>query len=154
MRVQPRIAGRLPWGTSQHLFSLCFSPSRISANAARPGRTGAEAELGAGTVLALGLVLVLLTLLAGVLFVAQAAIGASRAAAAADLAALAGADAARGLTEGDPCTVAADVVHQHGAELTGCVVSGEGTIVQVDALLLLPGPLEPAVGRARAGPPP
>ena len=64
-------------------------------------------ERGSGTILAAGLALVVMAAMAVVLLLAQSAVLASRAAAAADLAALAGADALRGVTQGEPCAVAA-----------------------------------------------
>ena len=61
--------------------------------------------------------------LAAVLIVllAQSAAMAFRAAAAADLAALAAADAARGITPGEPCAVAADVARRNGARILSCL---------------------------------
>ncbi|MFJ5954366.1 Rv3654c family TadE-like protein [Paenarthrobacter sp. NPDC092416] len=118
--------------------------------------TDAEAptsERGAGTVLALVLGCVVMSLLAGVLFLAQAGVMASRAASAADLAALAGADAARGLTSGEPCDVAAELAEQHDARLTSCVVV-RGEVVEVATELVQHSVFGAATGKARAGPPP
>ncbi|KRF08231.1 hypothetical protein ASH00_00385 [Arthrobacter sp. Soil782] len=111
-------------------------------------------ETGSGTVLMTGVALAALLLLSVVVLFAQASVAASRAATAADLSALAGADAARGLRDGSPCAVAAEVASLQGARLTGCVIEGEsGHIVristEVDSIPALP----PASGRARAGPP-
>ncbi|WP_159707079.1 Rv3654c family TadE-like protein [Arthrobacter sp. 18067] len=110
-------------------------------------------ERGAGTVLALTLGAVVMALLVGVLLLAQAGVLASRAASAADLAALAAADAARGLTSGDPCAVASDVAGRHDATLTSCTVVG-GDVVEVATALAHPFDWGGATGRARAGPPP
>lgn len=110
-------------------------------------------ERGSGTVLAAGLALVVIMALALMLLLAQSAVMASRAAAAADLAALAGADALRGLTSGDPCTVAADVAVQHSAVLVACT-EGAGQTVEVRTELSVRTMLGAASGHARAGPPP
>lgn len=115
-----------------------------------PGR-----ESGAGTTLMAGIAMAALLLLSVVVLFAQASVAASRAATAADLSALAAADAARGLRDGSPCVVAAEVARHHEARLIGCSVEGEsGHIVrvttEVDSIPALP----PASGRARAGPPP
>ncbi|NQD88128.1 flp pilus-assembly TadE/G-like family protein [Paenarthrobacter sp. CM16] len=112
-----------------------------------------HSERGAGTVLALTLGAVVMALLVGVLVLAQAGVLASRAASAADLGALAAADAARGLTSGEPCAVASGVVAQHGATMTSCTVTG-GMVVDVATELDHPFDWGAATGRARAGPPP
>jgi len=110
-------------------------------------------ERGSGTILAAGLATVVIMALALVLLMAQSAVMASRAAAAADLAALAGADALRGLTSGDPCTVAADVAVQHNAALLSCT-EGTGQTLEVRTVLNVRTLLGAASGHARAGPPP
>lgn len=116
--------------------------------------TGDESlERGSGTVLGAGLALVLITLLAALMLVVQAAVGASRTAAAADLAALAAADAARGLTTGDPCGIARAVAEENGVELIDCEVI-DGVMVDTRTSLELPPPWGRATGRSRAGPPP
>ena len=71
-------------------------------------------EEGSGTVLALTIIaalLVLTVVIAGLIGVVSAN---RRASAAADLSALAAADAYRGLTEGDPCAVAASESTRNG----------------------------------------
>ena len=110
-------------------------------------------ERGSGTVLAAGLALVVITAMAVMLLLAQSAVLASRAAAAADLAALAAADALRGVTSGEPCTVAADVAARHAATVLSCT-EGDGQTVEVRTELGERSPLGKATGRARAGPPP
>ncbi|UKA49106.1 hypothetical protein LFT48_16925 [Arthrobacter sp. FW305-123] len=110
-------------------------------------------ECGAGTVLGLALGAVVTALLLGLLLLAQAGVMASRAASAADLAALAAADAARGLTPGDPCAVASEVAGKHAAKITSCTVVG-GDVVEVGTELAQPFQWGVATGRARAGPPP
>ncbi|MFJ6078746.1 Rv3654c family TadE-like protein [Pseudarthrobacter sp. NPDC092419] len=110
-------------------------------------------ERGAGTILAVGLALTVLMLMAGALLFAQAAVFAGRAASAADLAALAAADALRGLTEGDPCTVALEVATRHGATVVSCV-EGTGQTVEVRTELVERTVAGPARGHSRAGPPP
>jgi secretion/DNA translocation related TadE-like protein len=118
-----------------------------------PGAHPECPERGAGTVLALGLgLLVVLTAVLMVLL-AQSAAMASRAAAAADLAALAAADAARGISPGDPCAVAADVAHRNHARILSCA-EGAGSTVQVRTELEVRTPVGGATGLARAGPPP
>lgn len=116
-----------------------------------------DAERGSNTVTSLGLVCVLLVLgltLAGLVGVVSAN---HRAATAADLAALAGADAARGLSSGQPCTVAAAVAGRNGAILAGCALPSElsGT-VDIRVTIPIEGPfafLGSAEGLSRAGPP-
>ncbi|WP_421083340.1 Rv3654c family TadE-like protein [Rothia nasimurium] len=114
-------------------------------------------ERGSTTVTSVGIVCALLILglacagLAGLL-------GANhRAATAADLAALAAADAARGLTPGQPCELAAEVSQANGADLAGCArPAGRTGTVDISVTVPIPGPfafLGPARGIARAGPP-
>jgi secretion/DNA translocation related TadE-like protein len=91
--------------------------------------------------------------MAVVLLLAQSAVLASRAASAADLAALAGADALRGVTQGEPCAVAAEVAARHAAVLLSCA-EGRGQTLEVRTELEERSVLGPATGRARAGPPP
>jgi len=110
-------------------------------------------ERGSGTVLAAGLALVVMMAMALLLILAQSAVMASRAAAAADLAALAGADALRGVTDGEPCTVAAEVAARHAAAVLSCS-EGEGHTLEVRTELSEGTVLGAATGRARAGPPP
>ena len=77
-----------------------------------------------------------------------------RASAAADLSALAAADAYRGLTEGDPCAVAADLAERHGAHLESCTFPDRPETVEVTVAVPVAGPmgaLGPARVRARAG---
>ncbi|GGH90475.1 Rv3654c family TadE-like protein [Arthrobacter liuii] len=124
------------------------------AAAGHPGRgTGDHPERGSGTVLAAGLALVVMTAMAVMLLLAQSAVLASRAAAAADLAALAAADALRGITTGDPCTVAAEVAARHAATVLSCS-EGPAQTVEVRTGLRERSLLGAATGHARAGPPP
>ena len=116
-------------------------------------RPNSQHERGAGTVLALALVAVVIALLLGPLLLAEAGVMASRAASAADLAALAAADAARGLSSGEPCSVAAEVAGKQDAKITSCTVTG-GDVVDVETELAHPFQWGVATGRARAGPPP
>ncbi|MGM0928458.1 MAG: Rv3654c family TadE-like protein [Actinomycetota bacterium] len=130
------------------------------SGASAPSRNGEDR--GAGTVLAVGLVLLLCLMLAVVASVLQAGMASARAGKAADLAALAGADAARGLLAGDPCSLAAEVAGKQGSELSACSRSGPGgVVVDVRSRSALPDVFEwlngewtHAEGRARAGPPP
>ena len=111
-------------------------------------------EDGSGTVLALTIIAVLLVLtvvIAGLIGVVSAN---RRASAAADLSALAAADAYRGLTEGDPCAVAADLAERHGAHLESCMFPDRPETVEVTVAVPVAGPLGmlgPARVRARAG---
>lgn len=111
-------------------------------------------EEGSGTVLALTIIaalLVLTVVIAGLIGVVSAN---RRASAAADLSALAAADAYRGLTEGDPCAVAADLAARHGAHLESCTFPDRPETVEVTVAVPVAGPmgiLGPARVRARAG---
>ena len=113
-----------------------------------------QPEEGSGTVLALTIIaalLVVTVVIAGLIGVASANRGAS---AAADLSALAAADAYRGLTEGDPCAVAADLAERHGAHLESCTFPDRPETVEVTVAVPVAGPmgaLGPARVRARAG---
>lgn len=130
----------------------------LSVGSARPSDPSDPAgDRGSGTVLVLAAGLVLLILLTTAVLLGAAATGAARAARAADLAALAGADVARGLAPGDPCTIAEQVASRNDAELISCRVTGEdGTDVVVEVRRTVLGPgveaLE-ATGISRAGPP-
>ncbi|WP_060824892.1 Rv3654c family TadE-like protein [Rothia mucilaginosa] len=113
-----------------------------------------RSEEGSGTVLALTIIAVLLVVtvvIAGLIGVVSAN---RRASAAADLSALAAADAYRGLTEGDPCAVAADLAERHGAHLESCTFPDRPETVEVTVAVPVAGPmgmLGPARVRARAG---
>lgn len=113
-----------------------------------------QPEEGSGTVLALTIIAVLLVVtvvIAGLIGMVSAN---RRASAAADLSALAAADAYRGLTEGDPCAVAADLVERHGAQLESCTFPDRPETVEVTVAVPVAGPmgmLGPARVRARAG---
>ena len=107
-------------------------------------------EAGSGTVLALTIIaalLVVTVVIAGLIGVVSAN---RRASAAADLSALAAADAYRGLTEGDPCAVAADLAERHGAHLESCTFPNRPETVEVTVAGPM-GMLGPARVRARAG---
>lgn len=111
-------------------------------------------EEGSGTVLALTIIaalLVVTVVIAGLIGVVSAN---RRASAAADLSALAAADAYRGLTEGDPCAVAANLAERHGAHLESCTFPDRPETVEVTVAVPVAGPmgaLGPARARARAG---
>lgn len=113
-----------------------------------------QPEEGSGTVLALTIIaalLVMTVVIAGLIGVVSAN---RRASAAADLSALAAADAYRGLTEGDPCAVAADLAERHGAHLESCTFPNRPETVEVAVAVPVAGPmgmLGPARVRARAG---
>ncbi|GAA4026026.1 hypothetical protein GCM10023063_03340 [Arthrobacter methylotrophus] len=112
-----------------------------------------DLERGSGTLLAVSLGLVVMICMVATLMLAQATAMAQRAAAASDLAALAAADAARGLTDGDPCAVARETAARNGASVSACTVSG-GEIVDIRAELVRGTVFGAATGRSRAGPPP
>ena len=113
-----------------------------------------QPEEGSGTVLALTIIaalLVVTVVIAGLIGVVAAN---RRASAAADLSALAAADAYRGLTEGDPCAVAADLADRHGAHLESCTFPNRPETVEVTVAVTVAGPMSvlgPARVRARAG---
>ncbi len=113
-----------------------------------------QPEEGSGTILALAIIaalLVLTVVIAGLIGVVSAN---RRASVAADLSALAAADAYRGLTEGDPCAVAADLAERHGAHLETCAFPNRPETVEVTVAVPVAGPmgvLGPARVRARAG---
>lgn len=113
-----------------------------------------QPEEGSGTVLALTIIaalLVLTVVIAGLIGVVSAN---RRASAAADLSALAAADAYRGVTEGNPCAVAADLAERHGAHLESCTFPDRPETVEVTVAVPVAGPmgmLGPARVRARAG---
>ncbi|WP_052273894.1 Rv3654c family TadE-like protein [Arthrobacter sp. L77] len=128
----------------------------VQGDAVLPGDT--HSERGAGTILMGALALLALLLVASAALLLQAASAASKAATAADLAALAAADAARGLSSGDPCAAASTVAEQHSAVIETCEIgeiggTGAGTAV-IRVSVGVPGVLPDAVGAARAGPPP
>ncbi|WP_169332126.1 Rv3654c family TadE-like protein [Acaricomes phytoseiuli] len=94
------------------------------------------------------------TLIAAWFTAAQAQKNASNAA---DLGALAAADAARGLSAGEPCRVSEALVQRHGAQQESCAIEATGDTVKVTVTMALPGmlqPLGPARAQARAGLPP
>lgn len=133
----------------------CGSVARRSHSTASGPSGGTEQERGSGTILSLGLGLVLVTAVLLVILLGQAATLASRAAAAADLSALAAADAARGLRNGVPCTVAAEIAARDGARLDSCELQGpSGDIAEVRTSVNGAFGLGRGEGRARAGPPP
>ena len=133
-------------GMGVNRAAMCPAPKATSKNR-RP-------EEGSGTVLALAIIaalLVLTVVIAGLIGVVSAN---RRASAAADLSVLAAADAYRGLTEGDPCAVAADLAERHGAHLESCTFPDRPETVEVTVAVPVAGPmgmLGPARVRARAG---
>jgi len=133
-------------GMGVNRAAMCPAPKATSKNR-RP-------EEGSGTVLALTIIaalLVVTVVIAGLIGVVSAN---RRASVAADLSALAAADAYRGLTEGDPCAVAADLAARHGAYLESCTFPDRPETVEVTVAVPVAGPmgmLGPARVRARAG---
>lgn len=113
-----------------------------------------HSEEGSGTVLALTIIAALLVVTVVIAGLIGAVSANRRASAAADLSALAAADAYRGLTEGDPCAVAADLAARHGAHLESCTFPDRPETVEVTVAVPVAGPmgiLGPARVRARAG---
>lgn len=126
--------------------AMCPAPKTASKNQ-RP-------EEGSGTVLALTIIAALLVATVVIAGLIGAVSANRRASAAADLSALAAADAYRGLTEGDPCAVAADLAERHGAHLESCTFPDRPETVEVTVAVPVAGPmgmLGPARVRARAG---
>ena len=127
---------------------------KANKNAVIASPADEHSEEGSGTVLALTIIaalLVVTVVIAGLIGVVSAN---RRASAAADLSALAAADAYRGLTEGDPCAVAADLAARHGAHLESCTFPDRPETVEVTVAVPVAGPmgvLGPARVRARAG---
>ena len=127
---------------------------KANKNAVIASPADEHSEEGSGTVLALTIIaalLVVTVVIAGLIGVVSAN---RRASAAADLSALAAADAYRGLTEGDPCAVAADLAERHGAHLESCTFPDRPETVEVTVAVPVAGPmgaLGPARVRARAG---
>lgn len=120
-------------------------------------------ERGSGTVLAISIIAVLILLLSLTAVLGAAAAAKAQAERAADLVALAAADTARGLSTGDPCTVAMEVATQNGTVLQECTVGGEHpnevtVSVRRESGVVVITHLVPAItlsasGTARAGPP-
>ena len=127
---------------------------KVNKNAVLACSAEEQPEEGSGTLLALAIIaalLVLTVVIAGFIGVVSAN---RRASAAADLSALAAADAYRGLTEGDPCAVAANLAERHGAHLESCTFPDRPETVEVTVAVPVAGPmgvLGPAMVRARAG---
>ena len=114
-----------------------------------------QAQRGSGTVLMAGIGAIFLIVLMSLLFFIQSATAGQRAATAADLAALAAADAACGLSAGEPCELAAQVAERAEAKLVSCQLTGslqDVVEVRTESVILPIGGA--ATGRARAGPPP
>lgn len=120
---------------------------------------GSEAEVDRGSASVVGAMLMMAAVaaMAVVAAIAHVAVMNCRAATAADLAALSAADAARGLTTGDPCDIATRVARGNGARLVSCTeVPGLAGAIDVDVEVDLNHwvtVLGPARGMARAGPP-
>ena len=106
-------------------------------------------DRGSTTVLsvALGALAVILVVTVGL--VAQGFLTREKARTAADTAALAAADAARGLTSGEPCNVAKEVARANGAELTDCLASADQGKAVVTVRIRLPTALDRVVPKAK-----
>ena len=122
------------------------SPAPTSTLRRRP-----EGERGAASVMVLSLVAVVLVLTAGGLVVASVVVASHRARVAADLGALAGASAMQdGVSAGQACSVAHQVVRANGAATQSCSSTGGDLELRVEVRAAL-WP-EPATARSRAGP--
>ena len=133
-------------GMGVNRAAMCPAPKATSKNR-RP-------EEGSGTVLALTIIAALLVVTVVIAGLSGVVSANRRASVAADLSALAAADAYRGLTEGDPCAVAADLAARHGAYLESCTFPDRPETVEVTVAVPVAGPmgmLGPARVRARAG---
>lgn len=129
----------------------------------RLGAGSQPAEQGSGTVMALGIIAALLVVLTVVHALSAVAVAKGQSARAADLAALAGADTARGLNVGDPCTVAEHVVARNSSVMEDCTVGGDHpsevrvSVSRSVRITVLPEhlnlPQMQAEATARAGPP-
>lgn len=102
-----------------------------------------------GKIVSIAVGVLLTTIVAALLTLGWAYSVLDRAQVVADIAALTAADAARGLVEADPCTVAKTVITSNRENLRRCTVEGESVtvIVQIDVLGQKLGIV------ARAGPP-
>lgn len=130
-------------------------------HARQPVTAPVPTQSGSGTVLVVALVAAAVFAILLVLAITAAVSAAGRAASAADLAALAAADTARGLSAGEPCGVAAEVVARNGAVLVDCRRTGPGGVIVDVWTSVAAGPgtqwlsgwgLD-GTGRSRAGPP-
>lgn len=110
-------------------------------------------DQGSSTVLAVSLGAAALTLVAGLGLGAQAFLAHARADGAADLAAIAAADAARGITPGDPCEIAAETARRSGVEVTECIARPDLGTAKVVTEVDLPPPLGKVSATAVAGSP-
>ncbi|WP_342750303.1 Rv3654c family TadE-like protein [Brevibacterium ihuae] len=117
-----------------------------------PGE-GLRCDRGSSTVLAVALGAGALTLVGLLGLGAQAFLAHARVDAAADLAAIAAADAARGITPGDPCEVAGQTAEHSGAEVTECIARSDLGTAKVVTEIDLPAPLGKVTATAVAGSP-
>ena len=81
-------------------------------------------ERGSGTAVALGVIAALIVVVAVIHLLTAVAVAKAHASAGADLAALAAADTLRGLTTGDPCSVADQVATRNTTTMVECTVGG------------------------------
>lgn len=113
---------------------------------------------GTSTVAVTAMVLASLILVIGILALSAASAAAMKAGTAADIAALAGADTARGLRSGEPCSVAAALASANNAVMDSCTVESDGKTVRVSVHVdVRLGPISQSIyqatARARAGAP-
>ncbi|WP_238147544.1 MULTISPECIES: Rv3654c family TadE-like protein [Micrococcaceae] len=115
-------------------------------------------DQGSAAVMGIVVVMMVISLLMLVSGVSHVALMNHRAAKSADLAALAAADAARGITPGEPCDIARSLGADNGARLVHCALAPERSdVVDVEVEVSLHpmlAVLGPARGISRAGPPP
>jgi secretion/DNA translocation related TadE-like protein len=110
-------------------------------------------DRGSSTVVSVAVGAAALGLTAGLGLGAQAFLAHARVDSAADLAALAAADAARGITPGEPCAIAKETVEHGGAEITECIARPDLGTAKVAAEIDLPPPLGTVSATAVAGMP-
>ncbi|GAA4284633.1 hypothetical protein GCM10022261_21640 [Brevibacterium daeguense] len=119
---------------------------------ARVRRIGVD-DRGSSTVVSVAVGAAALGLTVGLGLGAQAFLAHARVDSAADLAALAAADAARGITPGEPCAVAQETAEHGGAEITECIARPDLGTAKVVAEIDLPSPLGSVSATAVAGTP-
>lgn len=110
-------------------------------------------DAGTATVVVVALCAVVVVLVGVLGLLGRVAWAQSRAASAADLAALAAADANRGLSEEDPCELAAQVAKRNGARATRCIARPDLGTVRVDVSFDPGKPLKAVRATAVAGDP-
>ncbi|MDO5749886.1 MAG: flp pilus-assembly TadE/G-like family protein [Rothia sp. (in: high G+C Gram-positive bacteria)] len=128
----------------------------LADSAPEPHNLRENREQGSGTVMALGIIAALIIASLLVAGMSAAVHAKTQAQNAADAAALAAADSLRGISSGDPCSIAREIAEANGAQLVGCAFPAREETVDVRVSKALPGPfatLGPVEAIARAGSP-